>query len=121
MTKLELLFDIESSKAKLKKLTYREEQIIPWNKHLKRMNEIYDNISFLNKKGIKVEKVCCTEFNKNDADNGFYPYLRLPQFLACMHPIFDDENYTFGFSLSGKLDGMCNSETFIKKITQYIN
>jgi hypothetical protein len=60
MTKLELLFDIESSKAKLKKLTYREEQIIPWNKHLKRMNEIYDNISFLNKKGIKVEKVCCT-------------------------------------------------------------
>lgn len=119
-TKLELLFDIEAGKTKLKNLTFEEQRIETWNKHLKRMNEVYEEISFLNSKGIKVEKVCCTEYNAADASRGFYPYLRLPQFHACMHPIFDHPEFTFGFKVSGELDGKYTPESFIVKISKFI-
>jgi hypothetical protein len=119
-TKLELLFDIEAGKTKLKNLTFEEQRIETWNKYLKRMNEVYEDISFLNSKGIKVEKVCCTEYNQSDAIRGFYPYLRLPQYHACMHPIFDHEEFTFGFTASGGLSGMYTVESFIKKICTLI-
>ncbi len=117
--KLELLFNVEYNTQKLKVLSYQEQQKERWDKTLQRMNEIYDNLSFLNSKGIVIEKVCCTEFNQKDASNGFYPYLRLPQFLACMHPIFEDETYLFGFSL-GTLQGKYNYESFIKTITKHL-
>ena len=119
-SKLELLFNIESDKAKLKTLTYQEEQKERWNKDLKKINEVYDKLSFLNSKGIKVEKVRCTKFNQDDASSGFYPYLRLPQFHARFHPIHDDKEYDFGGRANGKLDGKFNCESFIKKLSQFI-
>lgn len=119
-SKLELLFNVEYNKRKLESLTWQEKQQKRWNEDLKKINEIYDKLSFLNNKGIEVEKVCCTEFNQKDASNGFYPYLRLPQFLATFHPIHNDENFEFGGSANGVLDGMFNCETFIKKVTQYL-
>ena len=119
-SKLELLFNVEYNTQKLKTLTWQEQQKERWEKDLKKINDIYDKLSFLNNRGIKIEKVCCTEFNQNDASRGFYPYLRLPQFLACFHPIHNDDVFEFGGSANGKLDGMFNCETFIKKITQYL-
>ena len=119
-SKLELLFSVEHNKNKLKVLTYQEQQQERWNKDVQKINEIYDKLSFLNNKGIKVEKVCCTEFNQNDASRGFYPYLRLPQFLACFHPIHNDKDFEFGGNANGVLTGMFNCETFIKKLAQYL-
>jgi hypothetical protein len=116
---LELLFNIEHNKTKLKILTYQEQQQERWNKDLQKINEIYDKLSFLNSKGIKVEKVCCTEFNQKDANNGFYPYLRLPQFLSSFHPIHNDNEFEFGCSV-GFLSGRFNCESFIKKLSQHI-
>ncbi len=119
-TNLESLFNIEYNKTKLKNLTYQEKQQKRWEQDLEKINEIYDKLSFLNKKGIKVEKVRCTEFNQDDANRGFYPYLRLPQFLACFHPIHNDEDFEFGGSANGVLSGKFNCETFILKLTQYL-
>lgn len=119
-SKLELLFNIESNKAKLKTLTYQEKEKERWNRDLKKINEIYDNLCFLNSKGIRVEKVCCTEFNHQDASRGFYPYLRLPQFLACFNAIHDDKDFDFGGRANGQLDGKFNCESFIKKVSQFI-
>jgi hypothetical protein len=118
--KLELLFNIESSKRKLELLTWKEKQVDRWNRDLKKINNIYEELSFLNSKGIKIEKVCCTEFNEKDACNGFYPYLRLPQFLACFHPIHDDENFDFGGRANGELDGKFSCETLVIKLAKYI-
>ncbi len=118
--KLELLFNIESNKTKLKNLTYQEEQKERWDKDLKKINEIYDSLCFLNSKGIRVEKVCCTEFNHQDASRGFYPYLRLPQFAATFHPIHNNNEFEFGGSANGELTGKFNCESFIKKLSQYI-
>lgn len=120
MTNLELLFDIEATKKKLESLTWQEKQKNEWNADLKKINEIYDKLSFLNKKGIQIEKVFCSEFNQKNANNGFYPILRFPQFLATFKPIHDDENFEFEARI-GKLQGKYNCETFIKKITKYIN
>jgi hypothetical protein len=119
-TKLELIFNVEYNKTKLKRLTYQEQQQERWNKDLEKINEIYDKLSFLNKKGIKIEKVCCTEFNQNDANRGFYPYLRLPQFLATFDPIHDNKDFEFGGRANGDLDGKFNCETFILKLTKYL-
>ena len=119
-SKLELLFNEEHDKAKLKTLTYQEEQRERWNKDLEKINEIYDKLSFLNQKGIKIEKVCCTAFNQNDANRGFYPYLRLPQFHACFDPIHDDKDFDFGGNANGVLNGIFNCESFIKKLAQYL-
>jgi hypothetical protein len=118
--KLESIFNVEYNKAKLKHLTYQEEQQERWNRDLEKINEIYNKLSFLNNKGIKVEKVCCTEFNQNDASRGFYPYLRLPQFLASFHPIHNDKDFEFGGRANGVLDGKFNCETFIKKLSQHL-
>ncbi len=118
--KLELLFNVEHNKVKLERLTYQEEQRERWNKDLKKINEIYDKLSFLNNRGIRVEKVCCTEFNQDDANRGFYPYLRLPQFLACFHPIHNDKDFDFGGRANGSLDGKFSCETFIKKLSQHL-
>ena len=118
--KLELLFEREYNDVKLRRLTYQEQQIERWNKDLQKINEIYDKLSFLNNKGIKVEKVCCTEFNEKDVSRDFYPYLRLPQFNACFHPIYNDKDFEFGGRANGKLDGKFNCESFIKKLTQYL-
>ena len=117
--KLELIFNVEVNKNKLKHLTWQEEQKERWNKDLKKVNEIYDKLSFLNNKGIRVEKVCCTEFNQNDASRGFYPYLRLPQFPCIIHPLHNTEGMDFSESHSN-FRGTYNYESFIKKITQYI-
>jgi hypothetical protein len=119
-SKLELLFNVEYNKRKLESLTWREKQEKRWKKDLNKVNKIYDKLSFLNSKGIKIEKVCCTEFNQRDADRGFYPYLRLCQFGATFDPIHDDENFDFGGGANGVLDGKFNCETFIKKIAQYL-
>jgi hypothetical protein len=117
---LELLFDTESNKTEIKKLSYKEEQIKRWNRDLQKINSIYNELSFLNSKGIKIEKVCCTEFNEKDAYRGFYPYLRLPKFLACFHPIHDDKDFDFGGSANGKLDGKFNCKSFIIKLSEII-
>ena len=119
-SKLELLFNVEYNKRKLESLTWQEKQQKRWNEDLKKINEIYDKLSFLNSKGIKVEKVCCTEFNQENANRGFYPYLRLPQFHACFHPIHNDKDFEFGGSANGVLDGMFNCETFINRLTRYL-
>lgn len=119
-SKLELVFNVEYNKNKLKRLTYQEQQQERWNKDLQKINEIYDKLSFLNSKGIKVEKVCCTEFNQENANGGFYPYLRLPQFLACFHPIHNDNEFEFGGSANGVLYGKFNCETFIKRLSKYL-
>jgi hypothetical protein len=118
--KLELIFNVEYNKAKLKRLTYQEEQQERWSRDLEKINEIYNKLSFLNNKGIKVEKVCCTEFNQNDASRGFYPYLRLPQFLATFDPLHDNKDFEFGGRANGDLDGKFNCETFILKLTKYL-
>lgn len=119
-SKLELLFNVEHNKNKLKVLTYQEQQQERWNKDLQKINEIYDKLSFLNNKGIKVEKVCCTEFNQENANRGFYPYLRLPQFLACFNPIHDSQEFEFGGRASGVLNGRFNCESFVLKIAKYL-
>lgn len=119
-SKLELLFKVEYVKNQLKVLTWQEQQQERWNKDLQKINEIYDKLSFLNNKGIKIEKVCCTEFNQKDANRGFYPYLRLPQFHACFHPIHNDNQFEFGGRANGDFDGKFNCETFIKKLVQYL-
>lgn len=119
-SKLELLFNVELNQNKLRRLTYQEQQQERWNRDLKKINEIYDKLCFLNNKGIKVEKVCCTEFNQEDANRGFYPYLRLPQFHATFDPIHDDDTFEFGGYANGVLDGNFNCETLIKKVTQYL-
>lgn len=116
-SKLELLFNIEHNKAKLKELLWQNKQKERWDKDLKKINEVYDKLSFLNKKGFKIE-VCCTDFNQDDVNRGFYPHLRLPQFYACFHPIHDDEEFEFGGSSNGNLSGKFNCETFISKLTQ---
>lgn len=112
---LEEIFNNSFNKRQIEVNKYRQVKIDRWNQTLQRMNEIYDKISFLETKGIKIEKVHCTEFNEKEADRGFYPYLRLPQFLACAHPIFNDDVYTFGFS-SCRISGKYNVKTFIEKI-----
>ena len=119
-SKLELVFNVEYNQNKLKRLTYQEQQQERWNKDLEKINEIYNKLSFLNNKGIKVEKVCCTEFSQENANRGFYPYLRLPQFHACFHPIHNDNEFEFGGSANGVLDGMFNCETFIKRLAKYL-
>ena len=119
-TTLELLFNIERNKTRLKNLTYQEQEIERWNKDLKKIEDVYDKISFLNSKGIKVEKVCCTQFNEKDASKGFYPYLRLPQFLATFYPIHDNKDFDFGGSANGSLDGEFSCESLIKKIAKHI-
>ena len=118
-SKLELLFNVEYNQNKLKRLTYQEQQQERWNKDLEKINEIYNKLSFLNNKGIKVEKVCCTEFSQENANRGFYPYLRLPQFHACFHPIHNDNEFEFGGAI-GVLGGMFNCETFIKRLAKYL-
>lgn len=118
--KLELLFNVRINEQKLKNLTFQEEKIQRWNRDLKKVNEIYDKLSFLNKKGIQFEKVCATEFNEDDASRGFYPYLRCPQFLATFRPIHNDENLDFGGRANGRLDGSFSCESFIERISKFI-
>jgi hypothetical protein len=118
--KLELIFNVESNKRKLELLTWKEKQVERWDRDLKKINEIYDQLSFLNSRGIRIEKVCCTEFNEKDARDGFYPYLRVPQFLATFHPIHNDENFDFGGRANGVLDGKFSCETFVIKLSKYI-
>ena len=118
-SKLELLFIIEHNKAKLETLTNQEQQQERWNKDLKKINEIYDKLSFLNTKGIKIEKYC-TEFNQTHANRGFYPYLKLPQFNATFSPIHNDKNIEFGGGANGVLAGSFNCESFIVKLSKHI-
>ena len=118
MDSLEKTFDKAINKAKLEVDEYNKPKIERWNKDLEKINEIYSKLSFLTTKGIKVEKVCCTQFNKKDADGGFYPYLRLPQFLATFHPIHNDPNFDFGGGANGELTGKFNCESFLIKLAK---
>jgi hypothetical protein len=120
-TELETLFNKEHNKIKLELLNRQLEQKKRWDADLKKINEIYDKLYFLNNKGIKVEKVCCTEFNEKDAINGYYPYLRLPQFLATFQPIHNDKDFDFGGRANGFLSGKFNCETLIIKILKRLN
>jgi hypothetical protein len=119
-TQLESLFNSEYKKVELKKLSFEQQKIDKWNKDLKKINEIYDNLSFLNNKGIKIEKVFCTEFNPEKANRGFYPYLRMPQFMAIFYPIHDNENFDFKGNANYSLNGNFNYETFVNKLLQIL-
>ena len=116
---LELLFNIEVSKKKLQDLNYKNEKIERWNKDLEKVEDIYKKISFLKSRGIKVERVCCTQFKEKDANDGFYPYLRFPQFLAIFHPIHDNSEFDFGGGSNGELSGKFSCESLIKKVSKY--
>ena len=119
-SKLELLFNIKHNETKLNNLKWEQDKIDRWNRDLEKVNEIYDKLSFLNEKGIRIEKVCATQFNKQDADRGHYPFLRLPQFAATFHPIHNDKDFDFGGSANGRLDGKFNCESFILRIAKLL-
>jgi hypothetical protein len=117
---LENLFDAEVNKNKIKISKYQQEQKNKWDKDLEKVNEIYDKLCFLNKKGIAIEKIYCTEFNQEGANNGHFPLLRLPQFHAIFCPIHDSEDFEFGGNANGKLTGKWNCKTLIIQLSNYI-
>lgn len=116
---LEALFEVGNNKAKLEALAYKNTQIERWNRDLAKVNEIYDKLSFLNDKGIKIEKVFCTEFNEAESQRGFFPILRFPQFLAVFKPVHDGE-FDFAGNANGRLTGEFTCESFVKKVSGFI-
>ena len=119
MNTLEQIFVAGYTKAMLKRAEYIKQQKERWDKDLKKVNEIYNKLSFLNEKGVSIEKVCCTEFNQRDADNGMYPYIRFPQLLLVFRPIHDDPSLDFGGNGNGYgYSGKYSCESFIKRLTK---
>jgi hypothetical protein len=115
MSNLEAIFNNSLEKELSNQDKFNNERIERWNKDLKACNELFDQLSFLNQHGKIIEKVCCTPYNKDDAQRGFYPYLRVPSQLAIIHPIHDDKEFVMGCS-GGRLDGKFSLESFVKKV-----
>ncbi|HEY6143786.1 MAG TPA: hypothetical protein VIV55_10280 [Flavobacterium sp.] len=115
MENLEELFYGIVDKNKEKRVALEEKKIAEWNKDLEACNHIFETLSFLNKRGSILEKVCCTPYNKRESERGFTPYLRVASQLAIIKPIHDDPNYVFNIQI-GEFRGNHSFESFIKKL-----
>lgn len=106
------VFNEAFEKRKKAHESYMDEKKKRWYKDLDKCNEIFDTLSFLQQKGFKVEKVCCTSFNPQEANNGFYPYLRISGMV--IKPLHKEKDFSVS---SGRFQGfLFTYKEFVKKL-----
>lgn len=108
--KLEELFELEYNKEILDSFEER------WNKDLKKIDEIYNKLSFLNKKGIKIEKEGCVQYSQKPI-YGIMPCLVLSDYLINIFPTIN--NYDFEVH-SNEINGKHTYESFIIELCSFL-
>lgn len=119
---LEKLFNSELGIKMNETNALEKERMQIWNEKLKAINDIYEKISFIKNRGVRLDKANCTPYNRTDFVGGMFPRIILFGGGVCIEP---SEKKEFDFQTSKYSDrfpsGHYTYESFIKKLAEKIN
>ncbi len=118
MSHLETTFDFEMQKRNTSHFELLEKRKVEWNELLEGAKQAYENLKFLNDKGLNIELKNCVEFSNELYLKGRFPAITFSRNLIDITKRASEETIAVsslgaGFPLMGEKH---TYESFVKKI-----